>query len=177
MKRKQINRILGWLYDLALWPWVSKSESEIDLFQVWDGQLTWNEKDVIHPFMTMILTNVTMVGWADVPDMIGVTSNVGVPSTYLVMWNSIFQVSKYPAARTNQIPAIHVRMVLIKLCFLLKDGIKFSNTHRLNYIVIFTNVKTHPPPAPNPTWPLLYISSVPIVSAWKSQPVTEMFRF
>ena len=27
-----------------------------------------NEKDVSHPFMTMILTCVTMMGWADVPD-------------------------------------------------------------------------------------------------------------
>ena len=27
-----------------------------------------NEKDVSHPFMTMILTSVTMVGWADVQD-------------------------------------------------------------------------------------------------------------
>ena len=25
-------------------------------------------KDVSHPFMTVILTSVTMVGWADVPD-------------------------------------------------------------------------------------------------------------
>ena len=32
------------------------------------GRLTWNEKDLSHPFMTMILTSVTMVGWADVPD-------------------------------------------------------------------------------------------------------------
>ena len=30
--------------------------------------MTWNEKDVCRPFMTMILTSVTMVGWADVPD-------------------------------------------------------------------------------------------------------------
>ena len=30
--------------------------------------MTWNEKDVSHQFMTMILTSVTMVGWADVPD-------------------------------------------------------------------------------------------------------------
>ena len=47
---------------------VSRSESEIDLSQKWNGQLTWNAKDVNHPFMTMILTSVTMVGWADVPD-------------------------------------------------------------------------------------------------------------
>ena len=47
---------------------VSRSESDIALSQEWGGQLTWNEKDVSHPFMTMILTGVTMVGWADVPD-------------------------------------------------------------------------------------------------------------
>ena len=45
---------------------ISWSKSEIALSQEWDGRLTWNEKDVSHPFMTMILTSVT-VGWADVP--------------------------------------------------------------------------------------------------------------
>ena len=47
---------------------ISRSKSEIALSQEWDGQLTWNEKYLSHPFMTMILTSVTMVGWADVPD-------------------------------------------------------------------------------------------------------------
>ena len=47
---------------------VSRSESEIALSQEWGGRLTKNEKDVIHPFMAMILTCVTMVRWADVPD-------------------------------------------------------------------------------------------------------------
>ena len=47
---------------------VSRSESEIALSQEWGSRLTMNEKDVSHPFMTMILTCVTMVGWADVPD-------------------------------------------------------------------------------------------------------------
>ena len=47
---------------------ISRSKSEIALSQEWDGGLTWNEKYVSHPFMTMILTSVTMVGWADVPD-------------------------------------------------------------------------------------------------------------
>ena len=47
---------------------VSRSESEIALSLEWGGWLTWNEKDMSHPFMTMILTSVTMVGWADVPD-------------------------------------------------------------------------------------------------------------
>ena len=42
---------------------VSRSESEIVLLsQEWDGRFTWNEKDVSHPFMTMILTSVTMGG-------------------------------------------------------------------------------------------------------------------
>ena len=51
-------------FDLGL----SRSEFEIALSQEWDGQLTLNEKDVNRPFMTMILTSVTMLEWADVPD-------------------------------------------------------------------------------------------------------------
>ena len=47
---------------------VWRLKSEIALSQEWDDRLTWNEKDVSHPFMTMILTSVTMLGWADVPD-------------------------------------------------------------------------------------------------------------
>ena len=47
---------------------VSRSESEIALSQEWGSLLTMNEKDASYPFMTMILTCVTMVGWADVPD-------------------------------------------------------------------------------------------------------------
>ena len=47
---------------------ISRSASDIALSQEWDGRLTWNENDVSHPFMTMILTCVPMVGWADVPD-------------------------------------------------------------------------------------------------------------
>ena len=47
---------------------VSRSESEIALSQEWSSLLTMNEKDGSHPFMPMILTWVTMVGWADVPD-------------------------------------------------------------------------------------------------------------
>ena len=45
----------------------SWSEFEIALSQELDGQLTWNGKDVSYPFMTMILTSVTMVEWAYVP--------------------------------------------------------------------------------------------------------------
>ena len=44
------------------------SESEINLSQEWDGPLTWNKKDVSDPFMTMILSSVTMERRADVPD-------------------------------------------------------------------------------------------------------------
>ena len=55
-------------HDFDLGVEISRSESEITLSQEWDGRLTWNEKDVSHPFMTMILTSVTMVGCADVPD-------------------------------------------------------------------------------------------------------------
>ena len=47
---------------------VSRSESEIALSREWGSLLTMNEKDANRPFMTMILTCVTMVGWADVPD-------------------------------------------------------------------------------------------------------------
>ena len=55
-------------HDLDLGVEISRSEYEIALSQEGDGWLTWNEKDVSHPFMTMILTSVTMVGWADAPD-------------------------------------------------------------------------------------------------------------
>ena len=76
MKTRWVNMILCRLYNLALWTHhdldlgveISRSESEIALSQDWDGRLTWNEKDVSHAFMTMILTSLTMVRWADVPD-------------------------------------------------------------------------------------------------------------
>ena len=57
-------------HELDLGVEISRSESEIASSQEWDGRLTWNEKAVSHPFMTMILTtgSVTMVGWADVLD-------------------------------------------------------------------------------------------------------------
>ena len=48
---------------------VSRSESGIALSQEWGGRLTWNKNDVSHPFMTMILTSVTMIGWADISDI------------------------------------------------------------------------------------------------------------
>ena len=55
-------------HDLDLGVEISRSESEIALSQEWDGRLTWDEKGVSYPFMTMILTSVIMLGWADVPD-------------------------------------------------------------------------------------------------------------
>ena len=69
-----MKRILGWLYDLPfdhtydLDLWLSRSESKLTLSREWDGRLTWNAKGASHPFMSKISTNVTMVGWAHVPD-------------------------------------------------------------------------------------------------------------
>ena len=89
-RNSSISRIIGlidvkWKGSELIWHWadcmtlpfdhthdldlgVSRSESEIAISQEWGGRLTMNEKDVSHPFMTMILTCVTMVGWVDVPD-------------------------------------------------------------------------------------------------------------
>ena len=57
-------------YDLDLRVEISRSESEmhVALSQDRGSRLTWNEKDVSHPFMTMILTSLTMVGVVNVPD-------------------------------------------------------------------------------------------------------------
>ena len=41
---------------------VSRSKFKIALFQEWEDQLSWYEKDESHPFMTMTLTFVTMEG-------------------------------------------------------------------------------------------------------------------
>ena len=74
MKRKWLNIILGWLYDPALWqhpwpwPWSFKVRVWNRKYQEWGGGLTMNEKDVSYPFMSMILTCVTMLGLADVQD-------------------------------------------------------------------------------------------------------------
>ena len=71
------NELIGYWADYMTLPFdhthdldlgVSRSESEIALSQEWDGRLTWNKKDVNHPFMTMVLTGVTVVVWADVLD-------------------------------------------------------------------------------------------------------------
>ena len=55
-------------HDLDLGVEISRSEPETALSQEWNGRLTWYEKVVSHPLMTMILTSVTMVGWEDLPD-------------------------------------------------------------------------------------------------------------
>ena len=65
---------------------VSRSEFEKASSQEWDGRLTWHEKDVSHPFMTIILTCVTIVGGRMYRIVTGVTSDVGVPSIYLYMY-------------------------------------------------------------------------------------------
>ena len=89
-RNSYISRIVGlidvkWKGSELIWYWadcmtlpfdhtrdldlgVSRSQSEIAFSQEWGGQLTMNENDVSHPFMTRILTCVTMVRWADVPD-------------------------------------------------------------------------------------------------------------
>ena len=88
----------GPIYELALWPhpwpwpwsWNSKVRVWISVISGMGWPMTWNEKSsASHPFMTMILTRVTRVGWADVLDSAHVTSDVGVPSTYLgviIIW-------------------------------------------------------------------------------------------
>ena len=69
---------------------VSRSEFEMVWSQEWDCRLTWNEKGVSHPFMTMILTNVIMGGGGGggriYQIVTRVTSDIGVPSTHLVLY-------------------------------------------------------------------------------------------
>ena len=83
--------ILGSLYDHTfdhthdLDLGASRSGSQIALSQEWDGWSPWNGKDVSHPFMNMILTSVTIVGGRIYWIVTGVTSDVGVPSTYLAV--------------------------------------------------------------------------------------------
>ena len=71
---------------------VSRSESEIASSQKWDGRLSWKEKGVSHPFMTMTLTSVTMVGWADVTDS-GFRRRraVDISSFYMILNSTIHQ--------------------------------------------------------------------------------------
>ena len=65
---------------------VSRSEFEIALFEEWEGWLTWTERDVSGSFMIMTVTSEQpwWGGWMD-PIVTGVTSDVGVPSMYLVL--------------------------------------------------------------------------------------------
>ena len=67
MKRKQINKILGWLYDLALL--TTPSEFEIALSH--NGTADWHGRKRmwgVHSWPWYIDFSVTMVGWVDVPD-------------------------------------------------------------------------------------------------------------
>ena len=60
---------------------VSKSEPEIALSQEWGGRLTMSEKDVSHPWYWLVWP---WWGGRMYRIVTGVTSDVGVPSTYLV---------------------------------------------------------------------------------------------
>ena len=96
MKRKWVDMILGWWYDLALWPhpwpwpWSFKvrgwnsSNSEM-------GRLIDNEWKGCES--SMLLTCVIRWGGRMYRIVTGVTSDVGVPSTYLV-WNGLSRFTK-----------------------------------------------------------------------------------
>ena len=66
-------------HDLDLW--VSRSESGKALSQEWGGRLTINEKDVSHSWYWLVWP---WWGGRMYRIVTGVTSDVGVPSTYLV---------------------------------------------------------------------------------------------
>ena len=67
-------------------------------------------KDVSHPFMTMILTCVTMVGWADVPDSDrgDFRPDVGMPLTYLVLIQGLSVLGSCGVCHPHIIPIILV---------------------------------------------------------------------
>ena len=68
-------------------PVVSMSKFEIALFQEWEGWLTWNEREsIIHDHDCDLW--VTMVGGWMYRIMTRVTSDVSVPSIYLVGWGN-----------------------------------------------------------------------------------------
>ena len=77
----------------------SRSESEIALSEEWGGRLTMNEKDASHPFMTMILTCVTMLGWADVPDNdrgdFRRRCAVNISSLYIILWVNEIKIDRF----------------------------------------------------------------------------------
>ena len=71
------SELIGYLADYITLPYdhahdidlvISRSEFERAFPQEWDGRLTLNKKYMSHPFRTMVLTSVIVVGWADVPD-------------------------------------------------------------------------------------------------------------
>ena len=91
------------------------------------------DMDLSHPFMTMILTSGTMVEWADVPDSDRVTSDVCVPSTYLVYFENASSISQWPVPMQYQTSScrlisfqinrvIHPEMQLFIIFFYLYDG-------------------------------------------------------
>ena len=93
-KRKWVNMILGQLYDLALWPhpWPWPWSWNLKV-RVWNGTADWHGTKrmwVIHSWLWYWLVWPWWGGrmyWI----VTGVTSDVGVPSTYLVLryfnWN------------------------------------------------------------------------------------------
>ena len=68
---------------------VSRSEYEIALSQEWEGQFTWYSSDTSRPFMTMtsILFDLSgrVGGWM-CWKVTGLTSDISVPSSYLVVY-------------------------------------------------------------------------------------------
>ena len=71
-KRKRIDGILGWLYDIDLWPhpWPWPWSFKV---KVWNSLISGMGRPIDMErigceSLTMILTSVTVVGWADVPD-------------------------------------------------------------------------------------------------------------
>ena len=91
MKRKGINRILGQLYDLPfdhthdLDLGGSRPDFKIAFSHEWDGWLTWKEKDVSHPLWPWYWPMWSWWGGWMYRIMTGVTSDVTMPSTYLVI--------------------------------------------------------------------------------------------
>ena len=90
MKRKRINRILGWLYDLDLWPhpwpwpWSFKVRVGKSLISGMGMPTDMEQKGCESSIDHGILTSATIWGGRMYRIVAGVTSDVGVPSTYLV---------------------------------------------------------------------------------------------
>ena len=75
-----------------------------------------NEKYVSHPFMTMIWTSVTMVGWADVPD-----SDQGDFRRRRAadIYSLLMLIIKFPFIREEQPCRVHV---IIDSCYISYDS-------------------------------------------------------